>query len=563
MSLDGFNTGGATLSGIGAGQGTLRLPASATAISIGGDFGQPDQVIAKNKTTNILEWDFVSDLSIPDHSIAGVKLKTDITFDTTGNIGLNNLRLGSVNDPSIQNDIYDGTDATINITIDPTRIQERLSVRNTAGTENYFTASSGLGTGGNPSVFLTDAPLRIDYTTGTYSAQIGTATASGILQGANTTYRLLLKNTDFTDTSNLFGDHEFGDCAFDKIVVGGQDASGTGRSPGQLILKDRTTNGNNCVMSSGNNSGARIQFSNGGTIEVSNVSNAQYTYAISCNGGLEISSAGGSNGKLEFMDSNDKLKGHTSGTETTNLNLHDPSNQTPINYQAYQFVQLSDSSLPMGLIEIDASGPATVGGLTYFYPMTYDGDASVGGNENFVVISIEGKAGQRYFKICLKGYFGWEDENAVDLGLGQFFVQLASEPNTSNYYPNSLFRVGITNRSMRGTDVALDGTHYCEYEYIYDYGGPLEEDTTIDFYPEFANSFTSNPTGTTTTSDLLILGGIGGGVSAASPYWYSTTESIPYNPITNPTGEALDLEGLDDIDMEGWPLVEGEGEEPP
>ena len=83
MSLDGFNSQGATLTGIGSGGGTLQLPATATAISIGGDFGQPDQVIAKNKTTNILEWDFVSDLSIPDHSIAGVKLKTDITFDTT------------------------------------------------------------------------------------------------------------------------------------------------------------------------------------------------------------------------------------------------------------------------------------------------------------------------------------------------------------------------------------------------------------------------------------------------------------------------------------------------
>jgi len=557
MSLDGFNSGRATITGIGAGQGTLRLPATATAISIGGDFGQPDQVIAKNKTTNILEWDFVSDLSIPDHSIAGVKLKTDITFSTTGNIGLNNLTIGEgtggSEHPTISNAQYDGTDATDRIYQDPTEIKERFTVSNTDGSATYLTASSGLGTGGNPIVSLSDAPLRIDYTTGNYSAQIGTATASGVLQGVNTTYRLSLKNTDFTDTSNLFGDHEFGDCAFGRIIVGGQDAGGTGRAPGQLILRDRTTNGNNLVMSSGNNSGARLQFSNGGSIEVSNTLNAQYTYAIRCNGGLEINGQG-ANGKLEFLDSQDKLKGHSSGTETTNLNLHDPSNQTPINYQAYQFVQLTDSSLPMGLIEIDASGPATVGGLTYFYPMTYDGDARItGGNGNFVKISINGKVGQRYFKICLKGYFGWEEENNTDLGVGQFYIQLSSVAGSGNFYPNSLFRVGITNRSMRGTDLALDGTHYCEYEYIYDYGGALTEDTSIDFFPEFANSFNSNPTGTTTTSDLYILGGIGGGVSAASPYWYSTTESLPYNPINTPSGEAVDLEGLDSIDMEGYP----------
>tara|TARA_R110001592_G_scaffold78043_2_gene234452 strand:- start:794 stop:2464 length:1671 start_codon:yes stop_codon:yes gene_type:complete len=553
MSLDGFNTGRATITGIGAGQGTLRLPATATAISIGGDFGQPDQVIAKNKTTNILEWDFVSDLSIPDHSIAGVKLKTDIAFDTTGSIGMNNLRVGTVNDPTIKNDQYDGSDATIDITQDPTRVIERFSVRKTDGSATYLTASSGLGAGGNPAVYLTDAPLRVDYTTGSYSAQIGTATASGILQGANTTHRLSLKNTDFSDISNLFGNHEFGDCAFESIVVGGLK-DGVARDPGQLIFKDRQTDFNNLVMTSGNNAGARIQFRDGGTLEVANTtSGGPYPYAILCRGQLRIDGDSGTNGILKFMNSNDKLEGHSSGTETTNLNLHDPSNQTPINYQAYQFVQLADSSLPMGIIEIVASGPATVGGLTYFYPMTYDGDASVGGNENFVVISIDGKAGQRYFKICLKGYFGWEEENLVDLGIGQFYVQLASEPNTSNYYPNSLFRVGITNRGMRGLDIALDGTHYCEYEYIYDYGAPLEEDTTIDFYPEFANSFNSNPTGTTTTSDLYIIGGIGGGVSAASPYWYSTTESIPYNPINTPKGEVVDLEGLDDINMEGYP----------
>ena len=83
--LGGTFSNEATLSGAG-GERTLVLPASVDAISIGGDTGSVGQVIAKNETTNILEWDSVDDLSIPDHSIAGVKFKTDITFSTTGDI---------------------------------------------------------------------------------------------------------------------------------------------------------------------------------------------------------------------------------------------------------------------------------------------------------------------------------------------------------------------------------------------------------------------------------------------------------------------------------------------
>ena len=558
MSIDGFKTEGATLTGIGSGGGTLQLPATATAISIGGDFGQPDQVIAKNKTTNILEWDFVSDLSIPDHSIAGVKLKTDITFSTTGNIGLNNLTLGegtgSDPHPTITNAQYDGTDATDDITIDPSKIKERFSVVNTAGTQNYLTASSGLGTGGNPIVSIQDAPLRIDYTDSPYSTQIGTATASGILQGANTDFLLNLKNCDFTDSSNSFGDHDFGDCAFGRVIIGGQDAEGNGRSPGQLLLRDRHNNNSNCVITSGNNSGARIQFSNPGTIEVSNVNNDQYDYAIKCHGTLEINSDSGSNGKLKFGDANDTIEGHSSGTATTNLNMFNPSNQVPINYQAYQFVAETDDTTPRGLIEIEASGPATDGGLIYFDPFTYDGDARlVGGNENWVIITIDGKVGQRYFKICIKGNFAWEEENNSDLGIGSFFIRLQTAAG-GPVVENSLFRVGMTSRAMRGEDIALNHDHYCEYEFIYDYGADLEEDTTINLYPHFANSFQSNPEGeSTTTCDLLILGGYGGGVSGFNHYWYSTTESIPYNPINTPSGEAVDISGFTGVYQEGYP----------
>ena len=61
MSLAGGNTGGATLSGVG-GARNLVLPSTADALSIGGDFGQKGQVVAKNNITNKLEWDYVINL---------------------------------------------------------------------------------------------------------------------------------------------------------------------------------------------------------------------------------------------------------------------------------------------------------------------------------------------------------------------------------------------------------------------------------------------------------------------------------------------------------------------
>ncbi len=84
-TINDLSGGNATLSGVGN-SSTLELPASVNAISIGGDFGEPDQVIAKNKDTNVLEWDFISALSIPDGSITGSKLADNIDIDTTGDI---------------------------------------------------------------------------------------------------------------------------------------------------------------------------------------------------------------------------------------------------------------------------------------------------------------------------------------------------------------------------------------------------------------------------------------------------------------------------------------------
>ena len=66
----------------------IRLPAQVNTIKIDGNSGLPNQVLAKNGTTNKLEWDFVESTTIPDGSITGNKLAPNVTgsfnISTTG-----------------------------------------------------------------------------------------------------------------------------------------------------------------------------------------------------------------------------------------------------------------------------------------------------------------------------------------------------------------------------------------------------------------------------------------------------------------------------------------------
>ena len=64
----------------------IRLPDNINTIRINGNSGLPNQVLAKNGTTNKLEWDFATGTTIPDGSITGNKLAPNIDINTTGDI---------------------------------------------------------------------------------------------------------------------------------------------------------------------------------------------------------------------------------------------------------------------------------------------------------------------------------------------------------------------------------------------------------------------------------------------------------------------------------------------
>ena len=69
---------------------SLNLPPNENAVRINGDFGTAGQVLAKD-SNNKLNWSRVDDIEIPDGSIGGEKLKSDISITTTGDITATNI----------------------------------------------------------------------------------------------------------------------------------------------------------------------------------------------------------------------------------------------------------------------------------------------------------------------------------------------------------------------------------------------------------------------------------------------------------------------------------------
>ena len=74
---------------------SLNLPPNENAVRINGDFGTAGQVLAKD-SNNKLNWSRVDDIEIPDGSIGGEKLKSDISITTTGDITARNIKATNI-----------------------------------------------------------------------------------------------------------------------------------------------------------------------------------------------------------------------------------------------------------------------------------------------------------------------------------------------------------------------------------------------------------------------------------------------------------------------------------
>ena len=106
---------GRTLSGVN--QNTVRqlsLPSTRDAILVDGFAGEAGMILAKNDNTNKLEWDFAINATIPNGSIAGEKLKPDISINTTGTISSQTLT--SASNLNAVNGVFSGDVNCVNLT---------------------------------------------------------------------------------------------------------------------------------------------------------------------------------------------------------------------------------------------------------------------------------------------------------------------------------------------------------------------------------------------------------------------------------------------------------------
>ena len=93
---------------------SLNLPPNENAVRINGDFGTAGQVLAKD-SNNKLNWSRVDEVEIPDGSIGGAKLKSDISITTTGDITATNITATNILKTDTTLDLPNTTTA-INIT---------------------------------------------------------------------------------------------------------------------------------------------------------------------------------------------------------------------------------------------------------------------------------------------------------------------------------------------------------------------------------------------------------------------------------------------------------------
>ena len=135
--MNGYANNARTLSGTNELNITqLNIDNNVGALTIRGDKGLPNQVLAKNGTTNRLEWDFAESTTIPVNSITNDKLKdktiennkikdgtiissllaSDITINTTGNISANDGKFDEIELPNTS------VGANINVELNSTGI---------------------------------------------------------------------------------------------------------------------------------------------------------------------------------------------------------------------------------------------------------------------------------------------------------------------------------------------------------------------------------------------------------------------------------------------------------
>ena len=241
----------------------LNLPSTIDAILIDGKPGERGQVIAKNETTNKLEWDKVDDISIPDNSISGDKLKTNITFSTTGLIRANEFfsNYFIVPQNGAQQVILDSDGITMvgNLTIDAYDTELRIDsiiCSGNGGTEPTILVQDG-------GITLSDGMLKT-FISGTDAVRINNG--GDIALYSDNSVNLTMRIDGNSGTITIFSNGKiqtYGVSEIMRILNGGDINFYSDNAGNTPTLEISGSNGQIEIKGGGN-----LELKNGGDIEV-------------------------------------------------------------------------------------------------------------------------------------------------------------------------------------------------------------------------------------------------------------------------------------------------------
>ncbi len=200
----------------------LRLGDNINSIRINGNAGLPNQVLAKNGTTGKLEWDFVESTTIPDGSITGNKLATDITISTTGNIDAETIRANTFICPKTGDTIISLT----NNGIETFNTGDALKINNGGDIEFFSDA------GGSQTLFLDGNTGSITMGSNSKIRSYGVSEIMGVNNGGE--INLYDDNVGLSKTIGIVG--ETGSITSKTLLLNGKDGTTTAVITGNVDI---------------------------------------------------------------------------------------------------------------------------------------------------------------------------------------------------------------------------------------------------------------------------------------------------------------------------------------
>ena len=293
----------------------LNLPSTIDAILIDGNPGERGQVLAKNETTNKLEWDKVDDISIPENSISGDKLKTNITFSTTGLIRANEFfsNYFIVPQNGAQQVILDSDGITMvgNLTIDAYDTELRIDsiiCSGNGGTEPTILVQDG-------GITLSDGMLKT-FISGTDAVRINNG--GDIALYSDNSQNLTMRIDANSGNITIFSNGKIQTYGVDEImrILNGGNINFYSDNAGNTPTLEISGSNGQIEMKGGGN----LELKNGGDIEVYDSNDVKRMELVNEEGDLKLyNDAGNKTFDINGATGDLKIYNPTNGNEKIEL----------------------------------------------------------------------------------------------------------------------------------------------------------------------------------------------------------------------------------------------------